>query len=131
MTMKLDKSAPGFVIVKPNHDFGDSSPFRLAPALKQDKGPDLVWIEWEQLDYLKGFKRKKPLLTNPRLLFFEGSTVRWITPAWQAGLNPTDRFLYQLNLLVPKWHSKAAERGVDHPKPYATCRYSDFFQNFL
>lgn len=145
--MKLDKSAPGFVIIKPNHDFDNSSPFRLAPALSKNQGPDLVWIQWDQLDYFSPTswrtrsvhrsgrqgpaKRKTPLLDNPRLFFFEDGTKRSILVGSPAGLNPTDRFHYRLNALISQWHSKATERGVDHPKPYATVRYPDFFAEIL
>ena len=129
--MKLDKSAPGFVLIKPNHKFDDSSPFRLA----SDRY--LVWIEWEQSDYLnkrspQGLaKRKTPLLRNPRLFLLEDGAKRSIAVGWPSGLNPTDRFHYQLNRLIPLWHREAGKRAIEHPKPYATVRYIDFFADIL
>lgn len=134
--MKLDKSAPGYVIIKPNHDFGDSSPFRLAP-ISSSKNLGLIWIEWEQSEFKRlprgqgRAKRKTPLLANPRLYYPEDGTMRSIGVAWPTGLSPVDRFHYQLNKLIPKWHGKAAERGMDNPKPYATVRYTDFFADIL
>jgi hypothetical protein len=130
--MKLDKSAPGFVLIKPNHSFDDSSPFRLGSSRH------LVWIEWEQSDYLRRkissqepTKRRTPLLRNPRLFVFEDGVRRTIGVAWPSGLNPVDRFHYQLNQLIPVWHREAIKRAMDHPKPYATVRYVDAFADLL
>lgn len=135
--MKLDRSTPGLVLIKPNHDFGDSSPFRLAPSPSSVNKDSLVWIEWSQSGYTRKtsrqgpVKRKTPLLEHPRLFFFEDGAKRSIGVAWPKGLNPTDRFHYQLNKLIHVWHKKAAKRGVDHPKPYANVRYTDFFAEIL